>query len=215
MSPRPTIDHIRKPQILRAASEVITERGLVATRIADVAARAGTSAPAVLYCFSNREELLHEALIADEGAFQESLDKRLEQLPDSTARLQELIVESATDGDLSLWIELWARSLHDERSREARQRLDDNWRRRIALVIEEGLGSGEFERAVEPHEAAVALASLMDALATQVTLKDASVTCERMIEICFGFADWLLGARLSEPGGDGKRHPLALQRGGK
>jgi AcrR family transcriptional regulator len=48
LSPRPQIDHIRKPQILAAAAEVIAERGLASTRIADVAERAGTSAPAVL-----------------------------------------------------------------------------------------------------------------------------------------------------------------------
>ncbi|MGZ5356559.1 MAG: helix-turn-helix domain-containing protein, partial [Solirubrobacterales bacterium] len=51
MSPRPQIDHIRRPQILDAAAEVIAERGIAATRIADVAERAGTSAPAVLYWF--------------------------------------------------------------------------------------------------------------------------------------------------------------------
>ena len=65
MSPRPAIDHIRKPQILRAAAEVITERGLTATRIADIAERAGTSPPAVLYWFESREQLLTEALTAD------------------------------------------------------------------------------------------------------------------------------------------------------
>ena len=47
MSPRPQIDHIRRPQILEAAVEVICERGLRNTRIADVAERAGTSPSAV------------------------------------------------------------------------------------------------------------------------------------------------------------------------
>ena len=49
MSPRPNIDHIRRPQILAAAAEVIAERGVAGTRIADVAARSGVSPPAVLY----------------------------------------------------------------------------------------------------------------------------------------------------------------------
>jgi len=43
VSPRPQIDHIRRPQLLRAAADVIVERGLASTRIADVAERAGTS----------------------------------------------------------------------------------------------------------------------------------------------------------------------------
>ncbi len=37
MSPRPQVDHIRRPQILSAAAEVIAERGVASTRIADVA----------------------------------------------------------------------------------------------------------------------------------------------------------------------------------
>jgi AcrR family transcriptional regulator len=49
VSPRPQIDHVRRPQILAAAAEVIAERGLAKTRIADVAERAETSSPAVIY----------------------------------------------------------------------------------------------------------------------------------------------------------------------
>ncbi len=41
MTPRPQIDHIRRPQLLAAAAEVIAERGMGATRIADVAERVG------------------------------------------------------------------------------------------------------------------------------------------------------------------------------
>ena len=116
MSPRPAIDHIRKPQILRAAAEVITERGLAATRIADVAERAGTSPPAVLYWFESREQLLNEALIADEAPSPRTSSSGIAAAGRALGQLRELIVEStATDGDLSLWIELWARSLHDER----------------------------------------------------------------------------------------------------
>ena len=54
MTPRPQIDHIRRPQLLAAAAEVIAERGLAATRIADVAERVGASPAAVLYWFESR-----------------------------------------------------------------------------------------------------------------------------------------------------------------
>ena len=73
MSPRPQIDHIRRPQLLVAAAEVIAERGFAATRIADVAERAGTSAPGVLYWFKSRDELLAEALSHAEGAFHDQI----------------------------------------------------------------------------------------------------------------------------------------------
>ena len=51
MSPRPRLDHVRRPAMLSAAAEVIRERGLEHARVSDVAERAGTSAPSVLYYF--------------------------------------------------------------------------------------------------------------------------------------------------------------------
>jgi AcrR family transcriptional regulator len=40
---------------------VIAERGLASTRIADVAERAGTSGPAVLYWLGSKDDLLTDA----------------------------------------------------------------------------------------------------------------------------------------------------------
>lgn len=200
MSPRPAIDHIRRPQILRAAAEVITERGLSATRIADVAERAGTSAPAVIYWFKTRERLLTEALIADEENFAVDLEARLVNLPSASARMRFLIEASTSDGDLSLWIELWARSLHDAEAATERQRLDDAWRGRIAAIVADGQESGEFTAAIDPEEAALRIATLIDGLSVQVTLGDNAVSEERMREICLDFAALQLGAELGAAG---------------
>ena len=56
MSPRPRLDHVRRPELLQAAATVIRRRGLVNARVTDVAAEAGTSAPSVLYYFSSKAE---------------------------------------------------------------------------------------------------------------------------------------------------------------
>jgi AcrR family transcriptional regulator len=199
MSPRPAIDHIRRPQILRAAAEVITERGLSGTRVIDIAERAGTSAPAVLYWFETRERLLTEALIADEDGFNEKLDAELAALPTATSRMRKLIEASTTDGDLSLWIELWARSLHDEAAAAERQRLDDEWRARIAAVVTDGQSAGEFSAAFDPAEAAVRIAAVIDGFAVQMTLRDRDVDQDRMLRTCLEIAGLQLGADLMSP----------------
>ena len=62
MSPRPKVDHLRKPQIVAAAAEVLYERGLFDTRIGDIAERAGTSSPTILYYFESKDRLLEEAV---------------------------------------------------------------------------------------------------------------------------------------------------------
>ena len=48
--------------MLRAAAEVMSERGFAETRIADVAARAGASSPLVIYYFGTKDRLLLDAL---------------------------------------------------------------------------------------------------------------------------------------------------------
>ena len=196
MSPRPAIDHIRRPQILQAAAQVMTERGFAATRIADVAERAGTSAPAVLYWFESREQLLNEALTADEVAFDEALEARLESMPTARAKLATILRVTAEYVDLSLWIELWTRALHDSASAAERLRLDREWRRRIAAAIEEGQAAGEFDDQLDADAFAFKLAALMDGLSVQVTLDDPGISPGRMLEICVEFTELVLGLDL-------------------
>ena len=52
----------RREQMLRAALDVIVERGYADTRIADVAERTGTSPALVIYYFKTRDQLLTEAI---------------------------------------------------------------------------------------------------------------------------------------------------------
>lgn len=198
MSPRPQIDHIRKPQLLAAAAEVIAERGFAATRIADVAERAGTSPPGVLYWFESRDELLAEALSNAEQAFHDELAAELETLADPRARLATLIERSIGGDDWVLWIELWTRALRDPEMNRSRQRLDDGWRAQIASTIEEGQASGCFA-GPEPERVALELASLIDGLAVQVALGDRLVTPELMRSTCIEVAERLLEVDLPVP----------------
>lgn len=196
MSPRPQIDHIRKPQLLAAAAEVIAERGFAATRIADVAERAGTSAPGVLYWFDSRDELLAEALGHAEATFHDQLAVELAAVADPRARLATLIDRSVGgDDDWVLWMELWILALREPRMRETRQLLDDRWREEIAAIIADGQAAGVFS-GPEPERAALELASLIDGLAVQVALGDRLVTPELMHSTCVEVAGRLLGTEL-------------------
>jgi AcrR family transcriptional regulator len=199
VSPRPQIEHIRRPQLLTAAAEVIAERGFAATRIADVAERAGTSPAGVLYWFESRDELLAEALTFAEDSFAEKLARRLAELDCPSQRLVALIESSVGgDDDWKLWIELWTRALHDPELAAARQRLDDRWRAQIAAVIGEGQIAGDFG-GPEPERAALELSALMDGLAVQVALGDRVVTPALMRATCVEVAERLLETELVVP----------------
>jgi AcrR family transcriptional regulator len=197
MSPRPRLDHVRRPAILAAAAEVIRERGLTHTRVADVAERAGTSAPAVLYWFASKAELVSVALTAAEENFYRELEEQLEDLDTARERMVALIESASGSGDYdaTLWIDLWAKALRDEELAGVREQLDMRWRKTIARIVREGQESGEFGPA-DPDELALLLASLLDGLSVQIALGDAHGTPERARELCKRLIGTQLGCDL-------------------
>jgi AcrR family transcriptional regulator len=182
VTPRPSIDHIRRPQILAAAAEVIAERGVAATRISDVAERCGVSAPAVLYWFDSKEKLLAEALTADDDRFYEELGERLADEAAPRDRMVALIEVAAGDTDFALWMELWTWALRDPELRAAREGFDRRWRATIEAVVVDGVAAGEFGADVDPAQAALAIAALIDGLTVQAALGDPEVSIPRLTE---------------------------------
>jgi AcrR family transcriptional regulator len=175
---------------------VIAERGVAATRIADVAERSGVSPPAVLYWFDSKEKLLAEALVADDESFYERLAARLAPASCSRERLA-LLIDVATDesDDFALWMELWTWSLRDEELRRARERFDARWRGEIEAIVRSGQEEGDFG-AIDPAEAGLAIASLIDGLTVQVALGDPEVSKRRMRAAVLSGAGRLLECEL-------------------
>jgi AcrR family transcriptional regulator len=190
VSPRPRLDHVRRPAILAAAAEVIRERGLENARVSDVADRVGTSAPTVLYYFATKAELLKEALISAEERYYEDLERQLADIESAGARLVKIVGGGAAEGDYdaALWMEVWARALRDPDLAATRAELDGRWRRTIAEVVRYGQKRGEFA-AGDPELFAVMLASLLDGFAVQIALGDTEATPERAAELSLSLAE--------------------------
>lgn len=202
VSPRPKLGHVRRPQLLAAAAEVISERGLDATRLADVAERAGTSAPTVVYYFSSKAELFEQALAFSEESYYEELTTRLEDVDGAAARLVLLVRDwvGGQDADVPLWMELWLRALREPVTRALRERLDRRWRRAIADIVRRGQARGEFSATADPDEVGLALAALLDGLAVQIALGDPDVPPARAVKLGLGFAATELGCELAVTG---------------
>jgi AcrR family transcriptional regulator len=199
MSPRPQLAHLRRPEILAAAAEVIGERGVPATRIGDVAERLDTSAPSVLYYFESKAELLREALAFAEERYYSQLAHELKEIESAAGRLT-CLVESCTaagDYEATLWIELWPHALRaDERVARTRETFDRRWRRTIASIIREGQEQGEFGGG-DADEIAMLVACLLDGLRIQVVLRDREVSPRRARELCFAMLERELGCELA------------------
>ena len=213
MGARPKLTQRRRTQMLEAAGEVIGERGLCETRIADVAERAGLSPALVVYYFGSKEKLLTEALTYAEDLFYIEAFHELTGIDGASERLVRLIELACppfgsreTEGYWALWVELWSRALRDKEAARKREALDRRWRNTIAEVVVEGQRTGEFGPC-DPNRFATYLAALMDGLALQVSLHDSEVSSEWMREMCLNAAAQELGFyRERAEGADGRAH---------
>ncbi|MGZ4348959.1 MAG: TetR family transcriptional regulator C-terminal domain-containing protein [Solirubrobacteraceae bacterium] len=192
MSPRPKVDHLRKPQIIAAAAVVLYDRGLFDTRIGDIAERAGTSSPTILYYFESKDRLLEEAVEYADRTFYERLSGGQDRFEIAGDRLVYLIEETSLGpgglNDYTLWMEIWVRARRDPTVRRSYFRLDRRQRALIADIVRDGQQAGEFRTDVDPDDFALALSGLMDGLGVQVTLGQPDVTAARMVDRCLALA---------------------------
>jgi AcrR family transcriptional regulator len=215
MGARPKLTQKRRTQMLEAAAEVIGERGLCDTRIADIAERAGLSPALVVYYFGSKEKVLTEALAYAEDVFYIEAFRELTGIEGASEKLVRLIelacpaVErSEIDEYWALWVELWSRALRNDEAARKREALDQRWRTTIAEVVREGQRSGEFAPC-DPERFATYLAALMDGLSLQGLLHDSAVSSELINEMCLDAAAQQLGfdpyapSRRGEEGGSG------------
>ncbi len=161
----------RREELLRAAVEQISARGVAAVRIADVAAALGVSNALVLYHFSTKERLVAAAFTHAAEADLAHLRGLLARRTSALRRLRAAVRWYAPTGQAKgwrLWIEGWAAAPREPALREVTRELDRQWKTAIAEVIEEGAAAGEFS-CPEPDAAALRLTALLDGLAVQLT----------------------------------------------
>lgn len=171
----------RPEELVNAALEVFVERGYAATRLAEVASRAGVTKGTIYLYFDGKEELFKavvrqslvpllaagERLVAAHEGTQADLVRALlhqwwAQVGETAAAgLQKLMVAEAQN-----FPEL-ARFYHDEVVRRGR--------RLFERVIEAGIASGEFRR-VDPTTAARLLAA---PVLHMVLMKHSFLRCAR------------------------------------
>ena len=191
MSPRPKLDHLRKPQIVSAAAEVLYERGLFDTRIGDIAERAGTSSPTILYYFESKDRLLEEAVAFADAEFYERLAEGQERIASPADRLVHLIEETSLGpgglNDYTLWMEIWVRARREAKVRNSYFGLDRRQRRLIAEIVTRRAGGGRVPCDVDPDDFALLLSGLLDGLGVQVTLGQPDVSPARLVECCLGW----------------------------
>ena len=189
----------RREQMLRAALEVIVERGYADTRIADVAERTGTSPALVIYYFKTRDQLLTEAIRYSEDTWYAEYLRRMEEIPTAAGRLAELVAMICLPGTdpeprswWLLWLDLWALSPRSPGVAAVRQKSDERWREAIRSIVLAGQEAGEFA-SVDADDFTITLSALLDGLAVQIALEDPQVPPQRTYDLAMRFAAGQLG----------------------
>ncbi|GAY13686.1 TetR/AcrR family transcriptional regulator [Mycobacterium sp. shizuoka-1] len=210
----------RRIQMLRAAAELICERGFSDTRISDVAKRAGVSSALVIYYFGTRDRLLVDALRYSEESFYEAAERMLAEVPSLRDRLSLLIQWTCVPGPevagptapgghheipgaWGLWFDLWAQAFRHDEVKAGRVELDARWRRMIVDAVE----SAELDSDIDPRMFALEFSALLDGLSIQVALEDPEVDSTVAYDIAMRFAERELALPAE------KRRPVAAGRG--
>ena len=214
-APATESNEARRIQMLRAATELICERGFSETRISDVAKRAGVSSALVIYYFGTRDRLLVDALRFSEEAFYEAAEAMLAEVASVRERISLLIDWTcipSRDGEIpgawGLWFDLWVQAFRHEEVKAGRVERDARWRRMIADAIE----SDDLHGRVDPSMFALEFAALLDGLSIQVALDDPEVNSKVAYDIAMRFAERELNLPVAVRRTRAKAHSAARSR---
>jgi len=214
-APATESNEARRIQMLRAATELICERGFSETRISDVAKRAGVSSALVIYYFGTRDRLLVDALRYSEEAFYEAAEAMLAEVSSVRERISLLIEWTcipSRDGEIpgawGLWFDLWVQAFRHEEVKAGRVERDARWRRMIVDAIE----SDDVQGKIDPSMFALEFAALLDGLSIQVALDDPEVNSKVAYDIAMRFAERELNLPVVGRRTGAKAHSAARSR---
>jgi AcrR family transcriptional regulator len=191
---------VRRRLILEAARQCILERGLAATTVREIATLAEVSIGTITYHFGSFDEILAEVLRDSSKRFTERVVSEARTLPSAMERLEFLIDTDlprteASMAQFRLWLEFWARAIHDPKLAVVHSERHSFERGVIEQIISEGIGSGEFAAATDAAAVAAEFLGLLEGLGLQVCLGDVEMPAETARRLLRN----LLRARLLAP----------------
>jgi len=199
MSPRranPELAERRREALQRAGFAEVLERGIEATTLDSVVARADSSKGGALYYFHTKEDLLYGVL---EWLFSQ-LNRSLEEVvhTQEPARMRlvaelDVLFHSTEVNRKLYWVffDFVSRGARSERFRKLFSEFFEKCRQRDTRIVEDGIREQQFRR-VNPVEAASTIRALVDGYCLQWLMGPENVPVEVYRDRCRG----VLGAYL-------------------
>ncbi|MFL6022607.1 MAG: TetR/AcrR family transcriptional regulator [Marmoricola sp.] len=165
-------------RLLQASAELIVERGLELTSLADIGRRAGASHAAVNHRFGSKDELV-DRLIEEGGAHYAATARvRLRGLAglDAMLELCRLYLDLVDDPDPigRVHVVLWSEAVaHTAERRAAHLDWDRRLRDFIVTLLEDAIARGEVDPDLEVAPAAISIVGSLRGIAMQLLLDPA------------------------------------------
>ena len=158
-----------RDRVLKAAMEVIAERGLDQVRLAEIGRRTNMSTGHVLYYFRTKDRILVETLLWAESDLARRRQDAIAAAPPGWKQL-ELFVryylpKGPADPLWALWVEMWARR-HGNGQRAIAEQTATGWQDDLRSILRHGRQAGAFLE--QPGSFVERLVALMDGLAVQI-----------------------------------------------
>jgi len=199
VSPRkadPKLAERRREELIKAGYAEILGKGIQATTLDSVVARAGFSKGGALYYFHTKNDLLHAVVEWLLHQVDRSLDEIAQAHDSPRMRLAselEFLFHS-TEVNRKLYLVLFdfvALGARAERFRVLFEAFFDRCRQRDSAIVEEGIRQHQF-RPVKPADAAATIRALVDGYCLQWLMGPADVP----VETCRDRTRAVLGAYL-------------------
>jgi AcrR family transcriptional regulator len=166
MTPRPDVSDERKSQILSAAEQVFTRKGLDLARMDDIAEETGLSKGTLYLYFKSKDDLIIAILDRIfQGVFTQ-LGGRINDQPNATEAINLFTEEAIRDYKRMLRLmpvayEFLALAFRNRTVQKALKLYFQKYMDVLIPIIQRGIDSGEF-RPVDASEVAVAAAAIYE-----------------------------------------------------
>jgi len=166
MSPRPDVSEERKNQILNAAEQVFTKKGLDSARMEDIAGETGLSKGTLYLYFNSKEDLIIAILERIFGGLFTQLEAPKDTKLTAIEALWNFTDEAANDFKKMLRMmpvayEFMGLAFRNTVVQKALKRYFNFYMDALVPIIQHGIDSGEF-RPVDPNEVALAAGAIFE-----------------------------------------------------
>ena len=166
MSPRPDVSEERKSQIMNAAEQVFTHKGIDAARMDDIAEQTGLSKGTLYLYFKSKDELM--IAILDRifmDAFRQ-LEARKNRESSATDAINSFTEDAIRDYKRMLLImpvayEFLALAFRNKTVQKALKRYMRHYMDVLVPIVQRGIDSGEF-KTVDAKEVAIAAGAIFE-----------------------------------------------------